>query len=166
MLLFEITDDVVWSKAVNDSLGLKKYYKENLNNYLWDERWEGSIYKCANTSVYKSVNKIVNKKSFGKKIKNQDLLNQFNDDLEIETGIFKKGDNLIIDKKVWGVDSEESYPLIIIKGKVKEPKPKLFIEAKGAVISDYQDFLEKEWIKKLREKYNINVNQQVLSTIK
>lgn len=166
MLLFEITDDIVWTKAVNDSIGLKKFYKENKKNYLWDERWEGSYYKCPNKDIYNKVSKIINKRNFGKKITNKDLIDQFGENLLIETGVFSKGDNEIIDKMVWKVKNQASSSFVIINGKLQEPTPKRFEEAKGTVISDYQEYLEKEWIKKLREKYNIKVHQEVLSTIK
>jgi peptidyl-prolyl cis-trans isomerase SurA len=56
--------------------------------------------------------------------------------------------------------------LILIKGEKLKPTIKSFSEAKGNVISDYQEYLEKEWIKNLRDKYNIRIHNKVLSTIK
>ena len=38
ILLFDLTDQKVWSKAVKDTAGLKVYYEKNKNNFLWDER--------------------------------------------------------------------------------------------------------------------------------
>jgi len=48
ILLFDLTDQKVWSKAVKDTSGLKAFYEKNKNNYLWDERAEVTTYKCAN----------------------------------------------------------------------------------------------------------------------
>ena len=170
MLLFEITDQKIWSKAIDDSIGLKNYYKEHNNDFMWSERWSGSIYKCSGEDVAKKVSKIINKGSFGKKVTNDDLLNQFNtesEELTIETGIYSRGDNNIVDKLIWNTVTENrNTDYILYKGDVIQPKVKTLEETKGAVISDYQDYLDQEWINKLRKEYNIKVNHTVLSTIK
>lgn len=168
MLLFEITDDMVWSKAVNDSVGLKDYYKKNRKKYMWDERWKGSIYECSDKNVCNKVAKIISKRKFGRKTTNDDLIKQFNnetEELKITTATISKGENKYIDKIVWNKGNANTS-LILTKGEILQSTPKPFEDARGAVISDYQDYLEKEWIKKLREKYNIQVNQDVLSSIK
>ncbi len=170
MLLFEITDQKIWSKAASDSIALKDYYKKNKSNYMWDERWNGSIYYCSNEQAKTSVSKIINKKSFGKKITNDNLLEQLNTEeevLRIESNIFEKGENIFVDNLIWNEkNSQENAVLILLKGGVVKPENKSFSECRGMVISDYQDYLDKEWIKSLREKYNIIINSAVLSSIK
>jgi len=170
ILLFEIMDKEVWSKAIADSSGLKAYYNKHKENYMWDERWKGSIYYCKNENIYRKVRKEINKGGFfSRRLTNDELLEKYNNEkelLKIETGIFSQGDNKIIDKMVWNSPSEENEKLLIlIKGQKLKPSIKPFDEAKGNVISDYQEYLEKEWIQKLRNKYNIQVNKEVLSTL-
>ncbi len=168
MLLFEITDKKVWTKAAQDSLGLKNYYNNHKDKYMWDERWEGSLYFCSNEEVFDKVSKIINKRRFGRKITNNDLLQQFNETdevLRIETGIYEQGENSVVDKLVWKKGGQvQEY--ITIKGEIIKPQVKDFEDCKGLVISDYQDHLDREWIKRLREEYNIQVNDSVLSTVK
>lgn len=170
MLLFEITDQKVWSKAVADSLGLKKFYSEHKKNYMWGERWEGSLYYCANEQVYHKVSKIISKRSFGKKVTNADLLKQFNTEnevLKIESDIFEQGQNKTVDYLIWNKGlNPNTNKYVAFKGNKIAPEVKKYNECKGLVISDYQDYLDKEWIKSLREKYNIKVNNSVLSSIK
>ena len=48
ILLFDLTDQLVWSKAVNDTDGLKSWFETNQNNYLWKERADVTIYQFAN----------------------------------------------------------------------------------------------------------------------
>ena len=169
MLLFEIIDQKIWSKAISDSIGLKNYYEEHNNEYKWGERWNGSIYKCSSEEISKKVSKIINKKSFGNKVTNKDLLKQFNlesEELIIETGLYSKGDNNIIDNLIWNITTENiNTDYILYKGNMIKPEVKPLNETKGAVISDYQDYLDQEWIKKLRQQYNIKVNNKVLSTL-
>src|SRR6056297_90183 len=171
MLLFELMDQKVWTKAITDSAGLNEYYKNHKENYMWDERWEGSIYYCKNEEIYQKVDKEINKRRlFRRKLTNNELLEKYNDGkevLKVETGIFKQGENEIIDEMVWEKGTTKNDKLmILIKGEKLKPSIKPFEEAKGNVISDYQEYLEKEWIKKLRDKYNIRINKQVLSTLK
>jgi len=170
MLLFELMDKEVWTKALSDSIGLKEYYNNHKQNYKWDERWKGSIYFCKNENVYRKVKKEINRRRFfRRKLTNDELLEKYNNEnevLKIEEGIFKQGENKIIDEMVWNISSEENDKLLIlIKGEKLKPSIKSFSEARGNVISDYQEYLEKEWIKKLRDKYNIHINNQVLSRI-
>ncbi|MGC9373887.1 MAG: peptidylprolyl isomerase [Bacteroidales bacterium] len=171
MLLFELMDKEVWSKALSDSIGLKKYYNNHKDNYKWNERWKGSIYFCKNENVYRKVKKEINKRRlFRRKLTNEELLEKYNNEnevLKIEEGIFNQGENNIIDEMVWNNSSDENDNLLIlIKGEKLKPTTKPFSEAKGNVISDYQEYLEKGWIKNLRDKYNIRIHNKVLSTLK
>src|SRR4029077_9073371 len=68
ILLFDLTDRKVWSKAVKDSAGLQAFYEKNKNNYLWDERADVSTYKCANAEIAKEVRKMLEKKKGEKEI--------------------------------------------------------------------------------------------------
>jgi len=47
---------------------------------------------------------------------------------------------------------------------VLEPSPKSLDEAKGIITADYQNYLEKEWIKELRGKYPVTVDEKVLNS--
>ncbi|HAN20013.1 MAG TPA: hypothetical protein DCQ24_15265 [Bacteroidales bacterium] len=171
MLLFELTDDMVWSKAVNDSAGLSDFYNQNKENYMSDEKFDGTVYYCSNENVYKKVSKTISKSTFGTKVTNDDLLNQFNTDsniqLRIESKLFNKGENEYVDNKIWnGKNNIENGNLVLVKGEKIKKSYKPLDEIKGVVISDYQNFIEKEWIHSLHSKYSVSINNQVLSTIK
>ena len=53
----------------------------------------------------------------------------------------------------------------IVDLKIIPPMPKSLNEAKGLVTSDYQTSLEKEWVEELKNKYPVQVNQEILQTI-
>ena len=46
--------------------------------------------------------------------------------------------------------------------KVLPPTQKTLKEARGFVIADYQDFLEKQWIEDLTNSYRVNIDRNVL----
>ena len=62
-------------------------------------------------------------------------------------------------------ESNKFYTLIFID-EVVLPYIQSFEEVKGAVINDYQDDIEKQWLKELRDKYKVEVNTKVLKRVK
>ena len=68
----------------------------------------------------------------------------------------------------WGHDSStpsEEYPVVVCVGK-KLTAPAVWDDEKGKVTTDYQDYLEAEWIKALRAKYPVVINEEVWQKIK
>lgn len=175
MLLFEITDKKVWSKAVEDTLGLKGFYDANKTNYMWGERADVTIFKFANKEVADRFRKYM-KKNAKNNPTNDQILKEINKnsqlDLQIEEGVYSKKDNENVDKVSWvagtmspDMDSEKSI-IVVRVNKVLPPQPKSISEARGLITADYQNYLEKEWIGKLRKKYTVTVDQNVLDSIK
>ncbi len=174
ILLFELTDKMVWSKAIKDSAGLQKFYEDHKNNYLWEDRVEATIYTCKNRSRLKELSKMLKKRS-RKGYSDEDFLTKFNnkeeDYLQIEKGLFSKGDNGLIDSIKWqkGVTEmmpKNGKPVMIVVHKVIRNQPKTLDEAKGLITSDYQSYLEQEWIRELRAKYPVSINQEVVNAMK
>tara|TARA_R110002094_G_scaffold91343_1_gene93582 strand:+ start:32 stop:217 length:186 start_codon:yes stop_codon:yes gene_type:complete len=53
---------------------------------------------------------------------------------------------------------------MIVKDK-KAPTNKTLEEARGLVISAYQNKLEKDWIAELKGKYEVSINEEVLEKV-
>ena len=170
ILLFELTDNKVWSKAVKDSVGIANYYEKNKSKYIWEQRVDATIYNCSSEDIAKKVREMIaNKKS------ESDILSEINKDsqlnLKIENNKFTKGENKSIDQIQCkeglssNINVDKSIVFVDIH-KILQSEPKTLAEAKGLVTVDYQNILEKEWIDLLRRKYPVVVNQEVFSTIK
>jgi peptidyl-prolyl cis-trans isomerase SurA len=54
--------------------------------------------------------------------------------------------------------------VVCIGKKLKAPET--WSDEKGKVTTDYQDYLEAEWIKKLRATYKVEINQEVWEQLK
>lgn len=172
ILLFELTDRKIWSKAVADSAGLELFYENNRNNYMWEERADATIYTIHSTDA---VIVAAVKASIAKGISGNELLDLYNSDtllmLTFDRKKYENGDNELVDSVNWkpGIydqTAEEGKTKIIQIHELVKPEPKKLNEARGLITADYQNFLEKEWIKELRDKYSFSVDQEVLSTIK
>jgi len=173
ILLFELTDKKVWSKAIQDTTGLKDFYEKNKNKYMWDERLDASIFTCQNEKIAKSTRKLLKSYDSGK-LSQADLLKKINTDtipsLKIERKLFNKKDNAIIDKIKWekGVSDNmlvDNKTVFVMVHRLVAPEPKQIKEAKGLITADYQNYLEEEWIKQLRTKYPYEINQAVFESL-
>ena len=170
ILLFDLTDKKVWSKAVKDTLGLQEYYEKNKNNYMWETRLDASVFTIKDPSIVKSLKKLLKRKT-----SDEQILAKFNHDtiqkVTIEHKIFLKGENPLLEGVEWKPGISDLIPLpgnqnaIVVVHKVIAPEPKLLSEIRGAITADYQNYLEKAWISELRTRYPVIVNREVFNTI-
>jgi peptidyl-prolyl cis-trans isomerase SurA len=161
ILLFELTDNEVWSKAVADSAGLEAFYAKNQVNYMWKERADASIFSCKDAKVAKKA-----KKSAKKGATTNEILAKYNakDPLAItvEQKNFEKGTNELLDAVSWNAGV---YSLANENDRVKfarintilAPSAKPLDSNMGQATSDYQNYLEAEWLKELRKKYPVQI---------
>lgn len=172
ILLFDLTDQKVWSRAVKDTAGLKEFYEKNKNNYLWPERADVTTYKCLDDKIAKEVRKHL---KAGKSEK--DIITALNKtsqlNVSVENVMYLKGENKNVDAN-WkpGIvstdikDEKENKVLVMVVNKVLPQSPKQLAECRGMVTADYQNYLEAEWLKYLKDKYKVKVDETVLNTIK
>ncbi|MBK7967677.1 MAG: hypothetical protein IPK08_01475 [Bacteroidetes bacterium] len=90
--------------------------------------------------------------------------------LNTKDGKFVKGENDIIDSIVWqkglSPNMQKNNSVVFVDViNILEPAPKSLDEAKGIITADYQNHLEKEWIKQLRAKYPVVVKEDVLNAL-
>lgn len=167
IILYEVMSDKVWNKANKDTLGLKKFFEENRDNYLWPKRLDAEVYECnsANNAnlVYKMMKKksntskeIIEKVNATSELNLKVKLNKFDPEqtpfLKDRTFIIGKNKPFAFEGKFYVVKLSKELPVT----------RKEFSEARGAATSDYQNFLEKTWLDELNRKYTVKVNYEVL----
>ncbi|RGN46021.1 MULTISPECIES: peptidylprolyl isomerase [unclassified Bacteroides] len=171
ILLFEISNRQVWDKASKDEEGLDKFFKQNKSNYAWDApRFRGIILHSSDESVLKEAKKLT-KKNPEDEWSNV-IRKAFNNDsvtvVKITKGLYAKGDNKYVDKLVFKSGSFEpmkDYPYTATYGKLLKKGPETYKDVRGPVTADYQNYLETAWIKELRDKYSVEIDQEVLKTV-
>lgn len=171
LLLYEISNNEVWEKAAADEAGLNAFFKKNKKNYAWEEPYfKGIAYYTREAADVEAVKKCVKKQKFDKWA---DLLRStFNNDsvlrIRVEKGLFKKGDNKVVDKEQFGVDvtpeTKKDYPYTASFGTILKA-PKEMDDVRSQVVADYQEYMEKKWVAELRKRFTFSVNKDVLSTV-
>jgi peptidyl-prolyl cis-trans isomerase SurA len=273
ILLFQLMDEEVWSKALQDTAGLEAFHKQNENKYRWNERAKVTIYNAIDAVTLEEVKKAVQAKTFkinepmlkdvkfvnnqskltdstkqmldaavaflkqdttltlqvttyqdakekGKLTKprlenivayliekgisaqritpkeggkltpkkgeisskavlqlygktNRSLERSFNRSaplrLQITEGKFQQGENPTLEKVTWKkgeytVNINDRVAWVIVED-IEAPRNKTLDEAKGQIISDYQSYLEQQWIESLKKRYPVAVNQEAIKSL-
>lgn len=164
LLLFDLMNKNVWRAAQEDSLALKKLYQANREEFKTSTLYKGVIASSDKKSTAKKIRK---------KLKQGDsvvVLKKKYPSVIFKEDTFSKKSSMIpasFDGKKGVSKIFESHGLFVVV-KVEEieaPKQKSFEEARGRVISEYQKVLEDQFLKSLREKHNVKVNQKNLKKI-
>ena len=173
ILLFEVSLHEVWDKAAKDTAGLEAFFKANKKNYTWEQpRWKGYIIQAKDKSSLKAAKAII-KSAHPDSIQSY-IAHRINTDsvtyVKVQHGLWEQGKNGAVDKfglKIKGAEftPAEALPLVECVGK-KLKAPAEWTDEKGKVTTDYQDYLEAEWVKTLREKYPVVLNKDVWERIK
>jgi len=179
ILLFDISSKKVWNKVQEDSTGLMDYYETHKNNFLSKKGIEGRILTLNTSDPSKAAKVSKNlaaayKRFKGKADADARLYAKFNRNgdtlLTINEGRWVEGDDHEIDELNWiaGVQTfiKNGMPSLIDIKRIEKPEPLSFDEVKADMISGYQDWLTEEWIRQLKEKYPVKIDNLVFEEVK
>ncbi len=248
ILLFQLMEENVWGKALQDTAGLEQYFQQHQDQYQWKERIDGVLMNAASEGVlqkaeamlgqtpYPVANKALAEPVvedgkllshsrqelgqilsamqyrpeyqlqieapkevadvFRKQLQEAQLSEeryQINEleaskpsvlrmvstspsaleavfsakdplSLQVVEGPFERGDHPVVDAITWAPGryrlEQDGRAYLVVVNAVLPPGPKLLDEVRGQVISDYQNYLEQQWVARLREKYEVRVNNK------
>lgn len=170
LLLFDLMESKVWNAAREDSTGLENYYKQHQEKYFFDTRADAIIASSANKKDIKKVAKMLQNNESIEAIKKQ-----INSEKAISVSFIKDTvttshqalpKDFNMQKGVSKVFKHNDAYSVVKVNAVLPKTQKTFEEAKGKVISDFQEYKEKMWLDELSKKYQVNVNQDVLKQVK
>lgn len=170
LLLFDLMDKEIWTRAKTDTTGIFTYFKNNQINYQWKKRFEVDIFSSTDKSVIEKT------QQFLKKGKTLDFIKEkLNKDgkvnIMVKSGLFEEDYDILpyypnASKGVTSIVSKDNYYFVVNVKEVKEAGNKDFTDCKGKVISDYQQFLESNWVNELRKEFEVKINQDVFNKVK
>ncbi len=170
LLLFDLMESEIWNAAKKDSLSLKEFYKKNKENYFLNERVDALVASSPNENIIKKVSKMLEDGMTEDKIK-EALNKKGKVNVIFTSGIMDKDHQALPSdfqfKEGLSKIHKHNDSFVVVMVKKILPKEQLsFEEAKGKVITNFQDQKEKSWIQDLRQKYKVVVNNVVLNKIK
>jgi peptidyl-prolyl cis-trans isomerase SurA len=171
LLFFAVSTQEVWNKSSVDEAGLKKYFKKNKKKYRFETpRLRGAVVYAnsqENLDMVKGLVEDVDSKEYKEVIESglpQDSVRK----VRVELGVFAEGDNAWVDQKIFnkgeGGKMRYGFSVVDVIGEVID-KPESYKDVKGVITNDYQKYLEEKWVKSLRKKYKVEVDDKVLETV-
>ncbi len=170
LLIFDVMDKNIWTKAKNDSIGLQNFFEKTKDDYVWKKRIVGDIYTSPTRSNALMVQKLVEKGTDSKEIRKQ--LNTGS-----QVNVIVNSGNYEIDRREVPKDFEEkigvsriyevedSFVVMNVVNIIPSSEKDLEM-VRGLVLSKYQNHLEEQWMNDLRNKYKVVVNERVLKRVK
>jgi parvulin-like peptidyl-prolyl isomerase len=169
-LLFNIMQQKVWDAASSDLVGLKQYYDEHKDKYHWENSADALIITALNEEFTNKARENL-KDHFDSWRKWTDESNGM---IQADSGRFELSQIPVVERTnfteglstapvINGQDSSRTFAYIIRLYPQKEPKK--FEDARGAVINDFQVYLEEQWIASLKKKYPVKIYKKVFNSL-
>jgi len=173
IMLFELMDRNVWSKAAHDTPGLQAFYDTRKARYMWEPGFEGSVYKFKNKASLDTALLLMKDPNMTDEELAKDMNNQSNPDrVSIQRGRYEFSrfkdatlPELQANKQKTIESASGAYTLIIAREVYPNPGQKTLDEARGYVVAEYQDYLEKQWNDKMHKEYPLTVNEKVFKSM-
>ena len=169
-LLFEIMQKNIWDQAAADSVALKSFYEKHRNNYWWDNSADALIFTVASQQHADNLNQQLRNNFHNWKM----YIDSSQGSIQGDSGRFELSQIPVVDRTNFTkglitapvkneTDNSLTFAFIISMYPGKEPR--IFEDARGFVINDYQNFLEDKWITTVKKKYPVKVNEGVLRSL-
>ena len=166
-MLFEVMQRKVWNKASEDTAGLRRYYNQHKEKYIWNSSAEAIIFSCSNKEVAdSSIKQLKSRKAWN------EIVRENSTHVQADSGRYELGQIPVVDRThftkglmtlpvINKIDGTATFAEIIKLYPAHQQRD--FEDARGMVINDYQNYLEEQWVSKLRKKYPVKVNEKVFN---
>lgn len=171
LLIFDVMDRNIWTKAQQDTLGLQAYFEKIKHNYRWNERVEGTIFSATSQEQAQRVKKMLEEGKTPEEIRK--TLNEGETvNVILSNGAFEAThptlpENFEFKKGISDIYTTDngSYTVVLVNEVLPE-SPKTLDDVRGIVISQYQQQLEKEWLDYLHQNYDVKVRKRMLRKLR
>ncbi len=171
ILLFTLMEQRVWKKAVEDTVGLKKFYDENPALFEANTLIDVQEFRSSDTEVLNQVLAYLEEGRSGEYI--DSVINKESSiSLRVTRQTYEQGKSSLEDEifeqepgSVTGVIPAEGFSRVLVVEAIHPPGVKPFDKAKSEAITRYQDYLEQQWLEELAEKYPVEINDKAFEQL-
>lgn len=170
-LLFGIMEKNVWGKANADTAGLKQYYNQHKTKYNWMPSADALVITCTNQAQANDLQK----KLADSALHWREITERYGTKITADSGRFELAQLPVFERTNFTAGlitspvknpTDGTTTFNYIFNVYREPSQRSFEDARGMVISDYQQVLENKWIAALKNRYPVKVNIAVFNSIK
>jgi len=173
VLIFDMMDKNIWSRANKDTAGLRTFYEKNASKYTWNPGFTGVVFQSKNHEALQQVLTALQAGATVEEALGKMQTPASSEKVYQQTGRFdfehvaKVDKKLIVAEKPIGIfpDGSQGEVVILADEVYNTPVKKTFAEARDQVVDEYQKELEKQWEAKLKQKYPLKINTSVLTSM-
>ncbi|QQR98746.1 MAG: peptidylprolyl isomerase [Sphingobacteriales bacterium] len=162
IMIFDISEQKIWNKALEDSIGVRNHYEQNKEKYIKPSTIKERTVQLNNSKNAKKIYKTLLEDPNINSNVLQDKLSVMKETSPVITKEISNSKNAVSVQKPKKTDNTYTIKQYY---QYSPEKTKDFEECRGYVIADYQEKLEKEWIDNLKVKYPVKINQDILNKL-
>ena len=158
LVVFKVSDDNIWNIETADSTQLERFYKRNVDNYRFKERYDYTLLASRDDSVLSAALEMT------KNSVTADSISQtFNNIAAARDSVETPAEEImaVLDSTETGDISDEftyrNRDAYLIYHQLLEPRTMTFNEAFYRVGSDYQPIREENFMNELRSEYRVRI---------
>lgn len=170
LLLYEISNRMVWDRPNTDPEGLEEYFKAHSSEFVWSEpHYRGYVVSATTDSIADKALDFLNTNTVSDDVLSTELRKRFGTSVKIERVIASATDNAVVAHVAFGGDKPSvggRWNAFRAYGGQVLQQPEKATDMRGQVSMRYQQSLEEEWVKSLRDTYPVTVNHAVLNRMR
>ncbi len=162
ILYFKLMEEEIWKRASEDSTGQRLFYESHKDNYPGTTAAEATVYALPD-SVQSAALLTLLKEGSSLDTFLEEFQRSYGGPLLPVTVEWSKGDDspwkaVPMETGIYQKNIMNKWYVIHVTD-VQDNKVKPFDKVRGLVISDYQQYLEEEWVRQLKQKYPVKRNE-------
>lgn len=168
-LLFMMMQRKVWSAATNDEKGLQDFFARHASHYKWENSADAVIFTATDEKVAEEFRKLL--------AQTPDAWRELvasNAGIQADSGRYELSQIPVADRTNFSeklitsnqhIENEPTVNFAYVIRLYPAGEQKKFEDARGQLISDYQNELEDQWIVSLKKKYPVKINESVFAKL-
>lgn len=177
ILFFEISDSLIWKRSRNDSTGIMEYYDKRKDEFTKEAYADLRLYTISDDAgrrhtrkIKRAIRRFHKRDNYYEKIMEKST---FGGDtlLQAEEKSFKRSNSFLKNNNIkWKEGLQEvtnmNGTIVVDILEIHERKYKEAESIMNILVPDYQEYLESQWIRKLKNTYPVELNKKMLKRIK